>query len=125
MEDLSALQEVLRALEERLLQADARQSAAELDALLADDFLEFGSSGRIYDKPQVIAALPHEAPTTISLTDFRTRALATNVVLVTYQAIRAGTADTAVAHSLRSSLWRFMDGRWQIVFHQGTSLPAE
>ena len=124
MEDLAALQEVLRALEERLLQADARQSAAELDALLADDFLEFGSSGRIYDKPQVIAALPHEAPTTISLTDFRTRVLTPNVVLVTYQALRSGSTESAAAYSLRSSLWQLMDGRWRIVFHQGTCLQA-
>ena len=125
MEDLSALQEVLRALEERLLQADARQSATELDALLADDFLEFGSSGRIYNKQQVIAALQPESPTTISITDFYTKVLAPNVVLVTYQAMRSGSTETVAVRSLRSSLWRFMDGRWQIVFHQGTSLPAE
>lgn len=37
----------LRALEEALLQPDVRKSE-ELVALLADEFIEFGSSGRVY-----------------------------------------------------------------------------
>ena len=125
MEDLSVLEEVLRALEERLLQPDARQSAPELDALLADDFIEFGSSGRVYNKQQAIAALQPKAPTSVLLTDFRLKVLASNVVLVTYQALRSSSPEIATLRSLRSSLWRLLDERWQIVFHQATSLPPE
>lgn len=125
MEATASIEEDFRFLEERLLQSDARQSAVELDALLADDFLEFGSSGRVYDKPQVIAALLTETLSSISLTDFRTKVLAPNVVLVTYQAICTNTTATAAVRSLRSSLWRLADGRWQLVFHQGTPLKTE
>lgn len=124
MEEANIEEGLLRALEERLLRADVRQSLAELDALLADDFLEFGSSGRIYNKRQVLGALQHEAPATNSITAFRAKVLAPNVVLVTYQARRSGTTETATAHSLRSSLWQFLDGRWQIIFHQGTTSNA-
>ena len=117
----ASLEEVLRTLEERLLCSDIRQSAADLDALLADDFLEFGSSGRVYNKQQVIAALQQETPTAISLTDFRARRLAPEIVLVTYRAIRSGSTETPAAYSLRSSLWQVIDGRWQLIFHQGTT----
>ena len=50
----------LRELEERLLQPDVRRSPRAVADLLADEFVEFGSAGRIFDKPQIIAALRDE-----------------------------------------------------------------
>lgn len=47
----------LLALEEELLTSEARVSESRLNELLADDFVEFGSSGRIYDKPSIIREL--------------------------------------------------------------------
>ena len=38
----------LRTLEERLLQPDVRRSAQAVASLLADEFVEFGSSGRVF-----------------------------------------------------------------------------
>ena len=40
--------DVLRGLEERLFDPAVRRSAALVDELLADDFLEFGWSGRTF-----------------------------------------------------------------------------
>jgi hypothetical protein len=42
--------DLLRSLEEQLLQSDIRRSAAKVGDLLADDFVEFGSSGRVFSK---------------------------------------------------------------------------
>jgi hypothetical protein len=39
---------------------------------------------------------------------------------VTYRVIRQGTADEPPIYSLRSSIWKLIDDRWQMVFHQGT-----
>jgi hypothetical protein len=114
----------LRTLEERLLQPDVRRSARTIASLLADEFVEFGSSGRVFDRPQIIAALRDEPPIERVLSDFRSTVLAPGVVLVTYRIARRTAADESSQHLLRSSIWKLIDGRWQMVFHQGTLSPT-
>ena len=113
---------LLRSLEEELLKPEVRRTADQVGRLLADDFVEFGSSGRVYDKAQIIAALQDEAPDPairISLTDFSARQLAPGAILVTYRTVWSGPGAPA-GYKLRSSIWKLMEGRWQMVFHQGT-----
>jgi hypothetical protein len=110
----------LRHLEEQLLQPEVRCSTERLAALLAEDFVEFGSSGRVFNKKQIMAALAKETPTKRSLTDFETTMLSEEVALVTYRATRRSKAGARAAHTLRSSIWRRSNGQWQMVFHQGT-----
>jgi len=116
----SALADRIRALEERLLQPDVRKSPQELDRLLANEFVEFASDGRTYDKHQVIEALQHEGPFRRSLIDFRLRLLANDVALATFRAIREDTHSGEILSSLRSSIWCRGAKQWQLVFHQGT-----
>jgi|1186.fasta_scaffold1167026_2 hypothetical protein len=106
----------LYSLEQSLLDPAVRQSSAVFD-LLAEDFVEFGSSGRRLDRTQTIAALQQTSPGTITATDMRATHLANTVVLVTYRACRHGHP---AVHSLRSSIWQLRGGKWQIIFHQGT-----
>ncbi|MDZ8184671.1 MAG: DUF4440 domain-containing protein [Nostoc sp. ChiSLP02] len=109
-------------LEERLLQPDIRKSAKEVTELLADEFIEFGSSGRIFDKQQIIKSLqnePTEPAIQRSITEFKTLVLATGAVLVTYRLIRQKSGEQPV-YSLRSSIWKSIGDRWKMVFHQGT-----
>jgi hypothetical protein len=120
MEPESALADRIRALEERLLQPDVRKSPQELDRLLADEFVEFASDGRPYDKRQVIEALQHEGAFRRSLIDFHLRLLANDVALATFRAIREDTHSGEIVSSLRSSIWRRGANEWQVVFHQGT-----
>ncbi len=122
MEEQLLPEELIRHLEERLLQPDVRHSANDVAELLADDFVEIGSSGRIFDKQTTIAALQHESPVEILLTDYRARMLAPDVILVTYRAIRSASVPAQPTQSLRSSIWKQLDGRWRLVFHQGTPL---
>lgn len=118
-----SLQEHLRELEERLLRPEVRRSPQELAQLLADDFREFGSSGRIFDKEQIIEALQNEEPSELRLEEFRLVALTLESALATYRATRKAVPTGTESHSLRSSVWRKQNGRWQVVFHQGT--PAK
>jgi len=111
--------EELRQLEERLLRPDVRKSAQAVADLLADEFMEFGSSGRIFDKQQIIAALQDEPTIQQSLLDFKTIVLAPEVVLTTYRAVRR-TMERQATYTLGSSIWRLDEGRWQMLFHQGT-----
>jgi hypothetical protein len=109
----------LRELEEELLLPATRRSSEALASLLTDEFREVGSSGRAYNKRQVLEALQSESLTQVSITDFRVTLLAEGVALVTYRAIRRDQLDEASA-SLRSSVWVMRDARWQMLFHQGT-----
>lgn len=120
MEPESALADRTRALEERLLQPDVRKSLQKLDRLLAKEFVEFASDGRIYDKRQVIEALQHESAIRRSLTDFRLRLLAGDVALATFRAIREDVHSGEVVSTLRSSISRRGANERQVVFHQGT-----
>ncbi len=107
--------EMLRQLEEELLNPAVRRSPELAGRLLAEDFIEFGGSGVVYDKRRILEALRQEAsgpPAVIS--DCAVRRLSADVILATY---RTGRGE---ASRLRSSVWKLMEGRWQMVFHQGT-----
>jgi len=115
---------LLRRLEEELLNPEVRRSPDQVGDLLSDDFVEFGSSGGVFNKQQVIEALEQEGPSDpairLSLVDFTARRLASDVVLVTYRIIQKGGPGTRQESRLRSSIWKSIEGRWQMVFHQGT-----
>ncbi len=106
-------------LRERMLLEPALRAAPDrVIALLHPDYLEHGASGRVWDRPTVIAALSADPAIGGVATDFSAVALADDVVLLTYQ-ISGSPA------SLRSSVWlRDEEAGWLIRFHQGTRLPA-
>ncbi|WP_158945025.1 DUF4440 domain-containing protein [Granulicella sp. S190] len=114
----------LRQLEERLLDPAVRRDPELVSALLTDDFVEFGSSGRVFDKTAILEDLQNEPPRLPSLlSDFSTREISPNAILATWKATRRDLAGETIAQSWRSSLWLHLDGRWQIAFHQGTPIP--
>lgn len=123
MEPPQPLQKHIRELEERLLRPEVRRSPRLLDELLADEFVEFASDGAAYDKREVIDTLQSERSLHRSLTDFRLIVLAEGVVLSTYRSSRHGSSPQEAVDSLRSSIWKQRDGRWQLIFHQGTVSP--
>jgi len=116
-DELSApqLTTLLRDLETRLLQPDVRRSPAKLDRLLADEFLEFTSSGNTCHKQQCVGGM---SAVDMVISDFQARLQAPGVALATYRVAKRDGKETK--HSLRSSIWKLIEGRWQMVFHQGT-----
>ena len=119
-EDLAAH---LQSLEEQLLKPETRSDHAAIAALVADDFREFGSSGRIFTKAQIIAELTTESARTLSLSDFHCELLALGLALVTYRSTRIHASEPPI-HALRSSLWVYREARWQVLFHQGTRINS-
>ena len=113
-------EEILRQLEERLLQPDVRKSPDAVGELLADEFVEFGSSGRVFNKQQIIESLQHGAEQQMFITEFRATRLAPGVMLVTYRVVGLSASEEKRISSLRSSIWKLLDGRWKMIFHQGT-----
>lgn len=118
------LEEQIRFLEEYLLKPEVRTSPLELGNILADDFIEYGSSGRVYDKQQVIKALQVETGVNISLMEFKLILLCHGVVLATYRTIHYSEAEVGLRYALRSSIWKHDEGCWKMVFHQGTPIDA-
>lgn len=114
--------DLIRGLEEALFKPSVRASPEALDRLLADDFVEFGRSGGVHDKTEVIRSLAEGNAETVdapAARDFVLRSLADDVVLLTYLSFRVANGREE-RHTLRSSIWRLIDGRWQMAFHQGT-----
>lgn len=62
----------------------------------------------------MITALLSEPSMHHSLTDFKTLLLTDDLVLVTYRITKNDKKQ-----SLRSSIWKFNDNQWQMIFHQG------
>jgi len=111
----------LCALEEELLKPEVRQSPDQVARLLSDEFVEFGSSGSVFDKAQIIESLRQTTATRdVVLTDFAARRLAPDVVPVTYRTMRTHGTECR----LRSSIWKSIEGRRQMIFHQGTPSTA-
>jgi hypothetical protein len=128
MSEANEVAALLQRLEEQLLRPEVRASPDQVSRLLADDFMEFGSSGRAYDKAEVMVGLAAEQPLPAGLrilaSHFEMKILAAGVALVTYRTARP-VPGADPARSRRSSIWKLMDGRWQMVFHQGTPLKIE
>ena len=107
-----------RELETSLHRRSVRNSPAAVSALLDEEFVEFGKSGRAYDRRLIIEALRGDDSEFVpEVRDFRVRLLSAEVVLVTY---RSGRGDV---FALRCSIWRLSAGTWRMTFHQGTAIP--
>lgn len=121
---MPSLAEELLALENKLLDPDLRRNPDKLAPLLADDFMEFGSSGHAYDKKRILFLLRRQTPARLFIEEFRLIEISDSAALATYRACTESTRTAAARYSLRSSLWVLRHGAWQMVFHQGTLVPV-
>lgn len=108
------------ALERSLWAPETRNDSSHVDRLLHADYLEIGSSGRIWRRAEILEPV---GDFNAEIRDVEAHELATDVTLVTYVSIvhELGDVDEVVRQPVdRSSLWLHVDGRWQLRFHQGT-----
>lgn len=113
------LKEHLQQLEESHTGLEVRRSKEKLDAILADDFFEIGSSGYIYDKKECLET--GVVLTEMKLHNYEIYPLAHDIVLATYFLVDT----TRERNTLRSSIWKLIDEHWQLYFHQGTITPLQ
>lgn len=104
----------LQELEEKLLTPEVRSSKTELKKLLANEFFEFGSSGRVLYKDENFEG--GIGIIKVKFSDFEIHPLSEEIVLATYRTFNEETKQ----HALRSSIWKLNEGEWKMVFHQGT-----
>ncbi|WP_410983165.1 DUF4440 domain-containing protein [Bacillus cereus] len=115
MKSINRLKEQLLELEEKLLKPEIRASRNELKKILANDFFEIGSSGRVLYKNGDISE-EGIGVVKMTLSDFEIHPLSDEIVLTTYRIFN----EVNKQHTLRSSIWKSINGSWQMVFHQGT-----
>lgn len=113
----------LQALEESLWRAATRFDEALMDKTFAPDLFEFGRSGRVYTRDELLIARgdAREIAATLPLPEFRARYLSEHIAQVTY--VSEEMHDGRVEFGNRSSIWRREDGTWRLMFHQGTPAP--
>ena len=106
----------IESLEKKLLVSTTRKSINILDELLADDFKEFGKSGLVYNKQDILSRLPVEASKEFNAKYFEVKSLGNTAYLINFRTLENGI------EVLRSSIWKSIDGRLQMVFHQGAEI---
>lgn len=106
-------------LEGQLIDPSLRENVDQIIPLIADDFFEFGSSGQIHAKSDVIEYLRGQQAREFELLNFRAKKISVDVVLVTY------LYKSKTGQSNRSSIWHNNTGGWQMRFHQGTSIQCK
>jgi hypothetical protein len=117
-----AIYEHLRACEEALLDPVVRRDRARVAALLAGDFLEFGSSGRVWSREEILELLAIEDYQPRAIEDFNCNGIAEGVVLITYRTVRTDPDSGQNSTALRSSIWIEEAGEWRMRLHQGTKV---
>lgn len=97
-----------------LLSPEVRRDADAVRSLLHPDFVEYGASGRVWNRTSVPAATSGPAEG-ITVADLRPRWVGDGAVLLTYRSEASGR------RALRSSIWvRDPEAGWLLLFHQGT-----
>lgn len=109
----------LQSKEMELLDPTVRSDHERVQELLHDDFLEFGSTGRVYNKQMLLEMLEGEQHAPVSLREFAVRELSPDTALVTYR-----TVGQSGKEARRSSVWIRQDGKWRMSFHQGTRISG-
>jgi ketosteroid isomerase-like protein len=116
--------EQLTHLEERLWREQTRFDMQFMEATLADDFFEFGRSGRTYTRETTIGMAAEPIHAVLPLPNLRIRLLDESTAQVTYDS--AVRYDGAIGHGHRSSIWSKTERGWVLRFHQGTPYrPAQ
>ncbi len=115
-----SIESTLHDLELRLLDPGVRADRSALDALLAEGFIEYGSSGRVYSKSDILAELPAgDDVSDATVSNFAVR-VAGDTAHLNYRLTVTDTSGNT-RHSLRSSVWQLHRDSWRLCFHQGTA----
>ena len=122
IEQMELLKKHILKLEKDLLKPEIRKSSEKISKLLSDDFVEFCSSGSIYNynKDDVFDKDGNLFEIKWEIKDFTVKQLSNDCILATYKLIKHSELRENMKYSLRSSIWKLFNGTWKMIFHQGT-----
>lgn len=105
-------------LEEAMWRGETRFDLMFQETRFAPDFFEFGRSGRIYSRKQIILSEAGEIQAKLPLENLSILLLDENTAHVTYNS--HVEYNGVVEHARRSSIWSRGEEGWVMRFHQGT-----
>ncbi|HEY8893159.1 MAG TPA: hypothetical protein VIM70_23305 [Clostridium sp.] len=73
--------------------------------------------GDVFDKNINLSELKWE------IKHFTTKQISNDCILATYKLIKHSELNEYMKYSLRSSTWKCLNGKWKMIFHQGTLIP--
>ncbi|NNM58654.1 MAG: DUF4440 domain-containing protein [Legionellales bacterium] len=96
----------------------------DIENQMCDEFWEVGASGNIYTRQDVIETLlerynDQNYQDIWETSDFKVTQIAPDNYLLTYNLIQNHSR-----HTRRSIIWRKVNGRWKILYHQGTVIDG-
>ena len=123
----AALLALLKAFEIELHTCMSRSDVTRLDVLLHNSFREFGRSGAVYSKAEILSQPPSREKQAVVIAErFEVRLVGEYVALLSYRSALLFGSGFLDRFALRSSIWERSSLGWKINFHQGTpTLPFE
>ena len=104
-------------LEESLWIPETRFDQQYMNNLLTPDFFEFGRSGKIYSREQILSPEMQPINATLPLKNFNVKLITPEVAQVTYV---SEVMYDILEIGNRSSIWLKTPTGWKLRFHQGT-----
>ena len=119
---MNSIEEHLLQLENYLLKSEIRKSSQRINEILTNDFIEFCSSGSEYHYKNGDIFQKEDDNNTLcwEILDFKIKELSNDCILAMYKLIKHNEVNENKKYSFRSSIWKYYDGKWKMVFHQGT-----
>jgi hypothetical protein len=115
--------EMLEQLEQELWREETRFDIARMKEMIAEDFFEFGRSGRRYTREDTLSVPRQPIEAVFPLPGFSARLLSEDVAQVTYNS--SVTYNGVAENARRSSIWSRTANGWVLRFHQGTPIPGD
>lgn len=109
---------ILTRLEEDMWREMTRFDQTFQEQRFAADCFEFGRSGRIYTRDQIIRQDSQPIHAVLPLPNLAIRLLDMNTAQVTYNS--QVEYDGTIEYARRSSIWSRTESSWVMRFHQGT-----
>ena len=110
--------EFLLKLEMSLWIEETRNNREFLDKILHNDFLEYGKSGRVFNKEDILNNTSDEINAVFPFKNMNIKDIGEKTYLITYLA--ATKVKNKIIKSNRSSIWIGDSDNIQMIFHQGT-----
>lgn len=120
---MNDLDKIIFNLEKELQKDEVRKSIEKLDELISDDFKEITSSGTVTNKQDCFVNLPSAPKIDFVMTDFQIRQLTPDLIQSFFKTEKTVVETGKKSFSMRNSIWKNENGKWKMIFHQGT--PTE
>lgn len=109
--------ELLLKLEMSLWIDETRNSKEYLNQILHDDFKEFGKSGKVYNKSDILTDTDNNMNTKFPFKNLEVKQIDEKSFLITYEAEIIQNSKSIKSN--RASIWVGKES-FQLLFHQGT-----